>query len=706
MLKEYSDIIKKSGFTKLEINDILKKKLEKNLINLKDVNILNIISENFYLITEIQEKTKNDIKFYLNIVLIFKVYPEILNLNNIGFKFISLANIIKGFYYSLTSYTNDFKIIVKYIKIIVKILFESNLLYKVDVKRNKTFKNIWVLKIEESDYDLLYEFKKNFEVFITYNKPYKWFLKDNEKVISEAYLKSKDIYEVIFLNSIFTKGKMIEDNHIKTFFNNEIIEYINRLQSIPFKFEINLFLNIFKKYSILEYLKNDSKNFKYDIFLNTKYEEHILKNQEFYYSKRIKDINKIFKYIKFKNMDEDLSAFSLTVQDIDVLNFLYNYNNEYLYSYLFLDHRGRLYTKGNISYINSTLLRMLVKFDDKPLLDKDEFYKYYISSQLNKNIKSIKEGVEYYNSLNIFEIKNINYSKIEEFNCKTISLDATSSMIQIIALLTKNYKLMFYTNLIEHHEKVDIYDYIINIISENIDKDNIFYEYYTSRKYVKYSIMLYIFGSQPLYTAKSLYSKHNLRSIHLKDLTTIISYIIKIFKNEFPVVKELISVMKKYIKRSITKKKKIQVNTMLKKTIYTCPSIKNLRINYENKIVLGLRVLSQFSSEKKAKKSFFVNIIHSLDSEICILTRNDLLEKGIKTLSVHDCFILNIENYKDVLFSYNKNLKNILKIELFDLLPDIDTYITKKELQKLKKFSTIVFENYENNKCFYSLKPE
>ena len=87
---------------------------------------------------------------------------------------------------------------------------------------------------------------------------------------------------------------------------------------------------------------------------------------------------------------------------------------------------------------------------------------------------------------------------------------------------------------------------------------------------------------------------------------------------------------------------------------------------------------SKGSSNKKIHTGSLANIIHTLDSWICIHTRYNLLKyENISTLSIHDCYLFKISD-ADSVIKYNKN-------KLYDVYENISyESITNNEI-KLKK---------------------
>lgn len=128
----------------------------------------------------------------------------------------------------------------------------------------------------------------------------------------------------------------------------------------------------------------------------------------------------------------------------------------------------------------------------------------------------------------------------------TISLDATSSLLQIISVLSKNKELMLYTNVYSSKESKDIYDYLIGKLKV-IYKKEYFLNYYINRKIVKRVCMTYIYGSTPKYLSEDLIKVFSLK-ILLIDLIKITSNIIKLFNELFPVIYKIKRFVNYYIK--------------------------------------------------------------------------------------------------------------------------------------------------------------
>lgn len=113
--------------------------------------------------------------------------------------------------------------------------------------------------------------------------------------------------------------------------------------------------------------------------------------------------------------------------------------------------------------------------------------------------------------------------------------------------------------------------------------------------------------------------------------------------------------------------------------------------NITNKVNISFKIVDIHNKSKEDKKrSCFVNIIHSFDSQICIKTRYKLLKKKIKSLSIHDCFLVNIYNSKECIEIYNKELSTLLNtnlVKVIDDLNDLPSFFKRKWLYHYKNES-------------------
>ena len=671
---------------KLDISDFTKKFI------LMDNNQKKITKYNKIVNCLIEISEIIDIK-YFNIIISNSLTKSILVIyDNI---YIYLKNFIKNIYENCISFIEEKKL-KKYILTTLNVFKKHypNNINKIDIKQNGLKRSMWTIKIDIDDYNEIQNNKNN----NIYYSPNKW-----------VYISEKNVYLESNLNkTLLSNGKFIQDNHIHSLYNQNIVDIINDLQKIPHKLDINLFNSLFSNNNlILFYIKKD----KYNIYINNYY-NYINDNiNKYFMYRKYDDKIKFFSYVDKKciNKNEN-NIFNISPSEKLVLNFIYNHQDLDIYNILVCDYRGRLYIQNSISYISSKLYRLITTLKNYNFININSYYKYYLTSQIT-NVKSFSDAENIYNNIdNIKNYKNkILFEKIYLHKNQTISLDATASMLQIIALITKNYKLMKYTNLIPNIDKIDIYDEIKKILNIKY-KDSIFIEYYNNRNLIKYSIMLYIYNSSPLYTAAKLIDEFNFHSILKSDLTSIINNITKTFKEEFNAVVILKKIINLFIKKY--NDNTFIINSILKKIEYSCPKSKRIKINFEN-INIDFQIESELQDNKKIKRSCFPNIIHSLDSEICLITRHNLYKSNIHSLSIHDCFIININDYEILLKEYNKSLMEIYKIDILYILPQLNDLIKNDEILKneiqylinsISDYNNI--NNYNTLNCFYTLKPE
>ena len=700
------------------------------------------------------------------------------------------------------------KIIRNILNKLFKCLIDINILTKRFVLKKET----WLIILDKSClikiltratdhivYNRLYKY-----IFIN-KKPQDWFFLDNEGLIIKNTEMNINVPFISVSNNILNQD-------FKSFINQNYLDKINKIQKIGYTINLDLFIYIFEKCNLADFYTKVKKeitiscDFDYD-----KYVDEIL-------TEKVKSLKKIEDKEKYINkLKEDLHKMSLdditdrdnsiTLVQLLVLWFIYDYNDEdKIYHLNTIEFRGRVSLAGIINYISDKLFRFLICIEDTnnsisdKNVDVDKYYIYYFANQYwNKEIDSFQTASNKYSEYikrfnddkeilnDVLNNNNINITNkmnlikiIREKGSANISIDATSSLLQIIGVLTKNIKLMTYTNVLVNEKSLDIYTYLIEKITfylkgvDDNNKNNIFTkndlyfkEYYINRKIVKYVCMTWLYGSTSKYIAHALKALYKLKNILLLDLTSISNKIIKVFMEFFPVINHVKSLFRYYI-NLLPPKMDICYNLIDKKLVYNISSTKKIKISspiddnsdmkkenkniinkikeeikeIENKLssILTLKNKSSkiwtsdnFNSlnkllakkkkrililekkktitvnvnitdfnnkdQKKKRRSFFVNAIHSLDSQICINLREKLLsQKGIESLSVHDCFLVNLKNYEQCLRHYNHELGWLLNTNFIDIISDL------KNLSFFpKKVMKFYFDTNDISKAVYHL---
>lgn len=873
VIYKYSLLKKKKIFHKKNVNDLIKIEIKKilnkydyelyesyikKLIKLDDIdytdkikekeeidiiqNLFSILRKDQYLIN-LDEKLSDKIieQIAKCIVACYKNHYE----EKEDFFYVPITMIVKYIFTFLIDYyhINKTHEIIK--NIIVLIWNNEQNIYKNYSKKKKNLE--WNIKIYKKDVTIL---NNNFYYDIYYKKPPLWRL-DKNTVFN-------DINEI----NIVRESNYYINNFLYKYINKKYINYINLCQNQSYKIDKSLFYDILKKYNIdfFIYTKNT------DININPTWIKKI--NIDDYVSNIIQekynDLSSTYKKKKYDYLKNQINkinlytnkVYKIHINIIIILAYLTSLNEKKkIYHKYYIDKRGRVIYDGLLNYVNSKFIRYLTvvpSFKKKKInkiiynnkknnIEMNKLSKFYISNQIKKNVSSFLESEEIYNSIylklnidNIFNKKNeynniYNLYKIVKYgNNSTVSLDASSSAMQILSVLSKNEKLMMLTNAIQtkgDEKKKDIYNYLIDILKIKYKLD-IFYDYYINRKIVKYVCMTYFYGSTPKYIAEAMIEKFKLNSILKIDLIMICNNIITLFNIEIKVVSKIKKLLKFYLDilpeefdinckildkklryNCIKKKKKSYIvsikesrdfiiniiNKFLKNVMYISVhidqksyidifnDIKELKIHanngeFINNEILIIKINNWYKIEKKNIKNLneieywineineykiinnklfknktknvfkvdeyieeyseeslswittqiesnefckktknrttLVNIIHSIESQICLKTRYILKKKyNINSLSIHDCFLVRLKNYaqvikvyNEVLLTFNNNIYNII----IDLKPEnIDKFfekvifhMTNNEDIYLSKIIKILKSITKNNKAY------
>ena len=601
--KEFYNFLVKQKIKKMfyekNINNEIKKEIEKKInkydyelylnymnkfINLTDVN------DNFikmkeeidivqYLFSVLRESSElKDIHNELSENIIIQIAQCIITCYKTSYEdkedyfYVPITMIVKYIYTYLIDIYNINKTheIIK--KIIIIIWNNEKNIYKNYSKKKKNLE--WNIKVYKKDVTLLYN---NFYYDIYYKKPPMWRIDKN--------IVFNDINEI----NIVRESNYYINNFLYKYMNKKYINYINLCQNQSYKINKKLFYEILKKYNFDFFLYTKNTNIDINpIWINKinveEYITNIIQNKYLNLSSSSK--KKIYDSLKNKinkiSLNHDKENI-IHVNNIIILSYLTLLDEKKnIYHKLYIDKRGRLIYDGLFNYVNSKLIRYLTiipyikkkknlirksktkKYFEKNLNNtinnNDKYYKFYISNQIQKNVSSFSESEEIYNNIyihlnkdNIFNQKNDfhninNLYKIMKYGKKsTISLDASSSALQILSVLTKNKKLMILTNAIKSDEKKrDVYNYLIDILKKKYHSD-LFYEYYTNRKIVKYVCMTYFYGSTAKYIAEAMIEKFKLTSILKIDLIGVCSNIITIFNIEITVINKIKKLLNFYL---------------------------------------------------------------------------------------------------------------------------------------------------------------
>ena len=88
---------------------------------------------------------------------------------------------------------------------------------------------------------------------------------------------------------------------------------------------------------------------------------------------------------------------------------------------------------------------------------------------------------------------------------------------------------------------------------------------------------------------------------------------------------------------------------------------------------------------RKGRSSTLVNLIHSIDARVLLSARVELQNKGIATQGIHDCFLCQPQDIKNVVRVYYNQATLYRRIDVEKVLPGYKyPHIVKKSLSDLK----------------------
>jgi hypothetical protein len=208
--------------------------------------------------------------------------------------------------------------------------------------------------------------------------------------------------------------------------------------------------------------------------------------------------------------------------------------------------------------------------------------------------------------------------------------------------------------------------------------------------------MTHTYGSNAGSIIKNLKSSGNLKLLKRnKQTIKLFNYIIQKFNEEFPSLKKLMSIIR-VIAGYLYKN---DIPTLFKyedayTKFTTNKTVKNniiISVDEQTAIISITKRKEDTIDRAKTAQGLLANLVHFLDSQILLKTRLNLKKKGIDTLGVHDCFIIDHKCYEQCLTEYNKSLSELTDISIFDVLnvdkKNILDYLEKTNKKRFKAFT-------------------
>jgi hypothetical protein len=258
----------------------------------------------------------------------------------------------------------------------------------------------------------------------------------------------------------------------------------------------------------------------------------------------------------------------------------------------------------------------------------------------------------------------------------TIQLDATACVLQIVALLIKDVSFIQKCNLIRNDTCFDPYLSCLDIISP------------LPRGAIKHVLITIVFGSRSWIQTKRLlkiYSKEIITDLYVthglvKDIRASFCRVIPNFK---PFTKAISDAMIKsssdgWLRSDGVSKTKIHYSKYSE--VEVDYSIDDDYTGASKRHVQTLYIGDPISIDKtKTRTATLANYCHFIDSNLLTETVLCAHRKGFKVLTVHDAFIVNINNQQNLIRCYNLGLVKLISINTFNF-KEVYTSLNIKDL--------------------------
>ena len=543
-------------------------------------------------------------------------------------------------------------------------------------------------------------------------KPLDWSFKKN-KLIGGGYLLTEDVNLGIYQHN----NKEVD---IEFEYDIKYMEKINKLQSMGLTIQDNHWLNniiniwltyLFKKLKVvLTIIKNEKKMYEnvdcdtYSKMTSKVYYYHLLE-----YDKNVQEVN----------------IFLMQLYQLKTLELVFKKKKApfTIYCPIHIDRIGRMYQHGLLNIVNSKFLRCILQPEKDIATEKD----IDILSTWNKSSRvSVLKSTDYHRLRFL-----VFASKTKK--AKVVFMDATSSMLQIIAFLFGYKKLAIYTNLASESRQ-DAILWLANCWKDDItdgDSFEIVLKILNDRKTMKLIIMLLLYGSS-VYGLQRKLSDANRKNIDFlqdKDYYSryndALGYVISKVRNSFLDLFSLNNVKKGYSFSRIvikwqgnkskytifnTKNKRFDITEVwLNKWHITQKELDNKveslkgkekvgKETYQKKYYITFSLNSDKIDTRKLKRTILTGLIHSIDAMLAVELRIKMFSLyKIRVYSIHDCFGCDSrfaskmsKVYKECLndFVFNKNLSDFIEIYIKDkkgneilhpIIAELEKNITKRK---------------------------
>lgn len=363
--------------------------------------------------------------------------------------------------------------------------------------------------------------------------------------------------------------------------------------------------------------------------------------------------------------------------------------NEYLGKHFYFvwryDSRGRSYSSGyDLNLQNNEYGKALVSLHQKETIDKQNIGNLYIAiaNHAGKDKLTWSERMDWASKQPNFDdiewdepilgrkaIRALKASQEGKPTGYVMSLDATSSGLQLMAVLSGCRETAKWVNCIDPNKRYDLYTEVANMMNSKLPKDKC-----VKRKIIKESTMTHYYNSKA--TPKSLLSKEQLEVFYevLDGLLPGAEVVMETINNCWNYEKDHHSWI-------MPDGHKVYVPIITgTNVIYSDPELGEIPLRFHEQTL------------SNDFKSLCPNVIHSVDGYVA---REMIRRCDFQLSHVHDCFVFHPNYLQRVCKTYREIMADIAKSNLFeDILQqlmndtsikvskdtnDLDTYILNSE---------------------------
>lgn len=372
-----------------------------------------------------------------------------------------------------------------------------------------------------------------------------------------------------------------------------------------------------------------------------------------------------------QNFLDETKLFSNTVNDNDSCYLAHEY-----------DYRGRVYANGILTYQGDEWCKAAIS----PCLGKDELtwrglneLKYYLASHFGLDKELYVDRVKAVNDglcsdiarakepiLATKTLQMLQRATVGKPFSGTVSIDATNSGFQILAIATGDAELAKWTNLTDETKVYDYYAFAASKITQDQD------EIKAIRPYIKKALMGVAYNSEALPREMGVKIAETLGKTKMfclskewVDATTISQPVAELQKK----LNGIVCRLGQRASLQADKDKFIIRWTMPDGFKVEMPLKRSGSISMLTEAFRGNFMFNELGWDKQKNfRGLVPNIIHSIDGYICRQVIRNAAKKGIKVLSIHDCFVVHPSYASIVKRLYTIELKKLNRMNIIDYI--------------------------------------